>query len=61
MAKWGQKYSLAVNPWKNHWPHVATFFKYPEHIRKIIYTTNASGGSSPAAPQGNEKPVGFSE
>lgn len=32
--------TLAVNPWKNHWTHLATFFKYPEHIRKIIYATN---------------------
>ena len=43
-AKWGQKYPLAVNPWKNNWVHVSTFFKYPEHIRKIIYTTNAVEG-----------------
>ena len=43
-AKWGQKYPLAVNPWKNHWNHVSTFFKFPEHIRKIIYTTNAVEG-----------------
>ena len=44
IAKWGQKYPLAVNPWKNHWSNVSTFFKYPEHIRKIIYTTNALEG-----------------
>ena len=44
IAKWGHKYPLAVNPWKNHWTHVATFFKYPEHIRKIIYTTNTLEG-----------------
>jgi putative transposase len=44
IAKWGQKYPLAVNPWKNHWTHVSTFFKYPEHIRKLIYTTNALEG-----------------
>ena len=44
IAKWGQKYPLAVNPCKNHWSNVSTFFKYPEHIRKIIYTTNALEG-----------------
>jgi putative transposase len=44
IAKWGQKYPLAVNSWKNNWSHVSTFFKYPEHIRKIIYTTNALEG-----------------
>jgi transposase-like protein len=30
MAKWGQKYPLAVNSWKNNWIHVSTFFKYPQ-------------------------------
>jgi transposase-like protein len=44
MAKWGRKYPLAVNPRKNHWTRVSTFFKYHEHIRKIIYTTNAPEG-----------------
>lgn len=39
--KWGKQYPLAVNPWENHWNNLSTFFKYPEYIRKIIYTTNA--------------------
>jgi len=41
---WGKKYPLAVNPWRNHWNHLSTFFKYPEEIRKTIYTTNAVEG-----------------
>lgn len=40
-AKWGGKYPLAINPWKNNWEHVSTFFKYPEEIRRMIYTTNS--------------------
>ena len=44
IAKWGQKYPLAVNSWKNNWTYVSTFFKFPEQIRKIIYTTNAVEG-----------------
>jgi transposase-like protein len=44
MDKWGKKYPLAVNPWKIHWENVSTFFKYPEDVRKIIYTTNAVEG-----------------
>lgn len=44
IAKWGQKYPLAVNSWKNNWIYVSTFFKFPEQIRKIIYTTNAVEG-----------------
>jgi putative transposase len=39
--KWEKKYPLAVKPWINHWENVKTFFKFPEEIRTIIYTTNA--------------------
>lgn len=37
---WGQKYPLIVRSWRNNWAEIATFFKYPPEIRKIIYTTN---------------------
>lgn len=40
-AKWGEKYPLAVKPWNEHWANVSGYFKYPDHIRKIVYTTNA--------------------
>lgn len=39
--KWGDKYLIAIRSWKNNWDELATFFKYPKEIRKIIYTTNA--------------------
>jgi len=39
--KWAVRYPLAVNPWVNHWDNIKTFFKFPEEIRRIIYTTNA--------------------
>jgi transposase-like protein len=38
---WSKKYSLAIKVWRNNWTHASTFFKYPDEIRKIIYTTNA--------------------
>ena len=38
---WGKKYSLAIRGWKTNWDNLATFFKYPEEIRTVIYTTNA--------------------
>jgi len=44
VAKWGQRYPLAVTPWKRHWEHLSTFFKFPDYIRKLIYTTNAVEG-----------------
>lgn len=39
--KWADKYLIAIRSWKNNWDELATFFKYPPEIRKIIYTTNA--------------------
>ncbi len=42
--KWGQKYALVTNSWKNNWPRLSTYFKYPEEIRRIIYTTNIVEG-----------------
>ena len=40
-AKWGELYPLAIQSWRNHWHHLSAYFKYPEPIRRIIYTTNA--------------------
>jgi transposase-like protein len=37
---WGTKYPLIVRSWRNNWSELATFFKYPPEIRKLIYTTN---------------------
>jgi len=39
-AKWGGRYPLIVRSWQANWAEIATFFKYPPEIRKIIYTTN---------------------
>ena len=39
--KWGKKYTASVASWRNNWPQLSTFFKYPPEIRKIIYTTNS--------------------
>ncbi|MEK8130288.1 transposase [Paenibacillus filicis] len=37
---WGTKYPLILRSWRNNWDELATFFKYPPEIRKLIYTTN---------------------
>ena len=42
--KWGEKYPLAVNSWKNNWEELSTYFEYSEPIRRIIYTTNTIEG-----------------
>lgn len=39
--KWGKKYPYPINSWRNNWNHLSVFFKYPEEIRTVIYTTNA--------------------
>ncbi len=37
---WGKKYPNITASWQIHWNELATFFKYPEAVRKLIYTTN---------------------
>ena len=37
---WGEKYSYAINSWKNNFHELVTFFNYRTEIRKIIYTIN---------------------
>jgi transposase-like protein len=39
--KWGKKYPLVINQWRENWSELSTFFQYPQEIRTIIYTTNA--------------------
>jgi len=39
--KWSKKYTLALKSWRTNWTNLSTFFKYPEEIRIVIYTTNA--------------------
>ncbi|WP_462412319.1 IS256 family transposase [Neobacillus sp. Marseille-QA0830] len=42
--KWGKEYPSAVRSWEENWDILATFFAYPQEIRKIIYTTNIIEG-----------------
>ena len=39
--KWGKKYPSSISSWRNNWPQLSTYFKYPSEIRKLIYTTNS--------------------
>ena len=38
--KWGKKYPIVFNSWRNNWENLSNYFKYAEPIRKVIYTTN---------------------
>ena len=40
IEKWNDKYPLAIKPWVAHWDHISTFFKFPQEVRRLIYTTN---------------------
>ena len=39
-SKWGKRYDVVISSWYNNWESLSTFFKYPQEIRRIIYTTN---------------------
>ena len=42
--KWDGKYPKIAQSWRNTWPNLSTYFKYPEEVRRLIYTTNAIEG-----------------
>ena len=42
--KWDAKYPKISASWQANWPKLATYFKYPEEVRKLVYTTNAIEG-----------------
>jgi putative transposase len=39
-SKWDGKYPIVIKSWRNNWERLSQYFKYPEDIRRIIYTTN---------------------
>ncbi len=39
-AKWGNKYPIVIKSWNRNWERLSVYFRYPEPIRRIIYTTN---------------------
>jgi putative transposase len=38
--KWNGKYPIVIKSWRSNWERLSQYFKYPEEIRRIIYTTN---------------------
>jgi len=38
--KWGKRYPIVFESWRNKWDNLSNYFKYAEPIRKVIYTTN---------------------
>ena len=42
--KWDKKYPKIAQPWRDNWANLSTYFKYPQEVRRLIYTTNAIEG-----------------
>lgn len=42
--RWDKKYPKISRSWRENWANLSTYFKYPDEIRKLIYTTNAIEG-----------------
>ena len=42
--KWGKKYPVVFKSWRVNWDRLTQYFKYPEPLRKLIYTTNTVEG-----------------
>ncbi|MGN0576608.1 MAG: IS256 family transposase [Ruminococcus sp.] len=43
-AKWDKKYPKISKSWYENWTNLSTYFKFPQELRKLIYTTNAIEG-----------------
>lgn len=42
--RWSGKYPKIAKSWKDNSVNLSTYFKYPEAVRRLIYTTNAIEG-----------------
>ena len=42
--KWDRKYPKISQSWRENWANLSTYFKFPEEVRRLIYTTNAIEG-----------------
>ena len=42
--RWDKKYPKISQSWQENWPNLSTYFKYPQEVRRLIYTTNAIEG-----------------
>lgn len=41
---WGQKYPRIAKSWRVNWSNLSTYFKFPDAVRRLIYTTNTIEG-----------------
>ena len=43
-SKWSTKYPKTAKSWKDNWATLSTYFKYPQEVRTLIYTTKIIEG-----------------
>lgn len=41
---WDTKYPTISQSWRANWANLSTYFKFPQELRRLIYTTNAIEG-----------------
>lgn len=41
---WDKKYPTISQSWRANWANLSTYFKFPQELRRLIYTTNAIEG-----------------
>lgn len=41
---WGKKYPKISQSWRDNWANLSTYFKFPQELRRLIYTTNMIEG-----------------
>ena len=42
--RWDKKYPKISASWQDNWPNLSTYFKFPQEVRRLIYTTNTIEG-----------------
>ena len=43
-SNWDKKYPKISISWRENWANLSTYFKYPQEVRRLIYTTNTIEG-----------------
>ena len=41
---WDKKYPKISQSWRDNWANLSTYFKFPQEVRRLIYTTNTIEG-----------------
>ena len=42
--RWDKKYPKISQSWRENWANLSTYFRFPQEVRRLIYTTNAIEG-----------------